>query len=945
MPAQGKSNGNVQNEKINLLMRLFPSLDEDDARVVLSNNKWDFQQSVSYLVNEMGFAAAGVAGQAAASASVPMSEEEQLKQAIELSKKTAMESDIQRALEMSRRDAKNVPEAMDIDIPGISPEDVQLQSVISASIQTGASNISVVSTDPNTRKRTEGMPVGIQNVGNTCYFNSFIQTYFMIPQICKEILTFPIEKIENEKKDPKDNDTKNFMKELQRLFGLMAKTNQKWVDPSRFLKSIVDNTGQIVRIGSQEDVSEFSELFLQRLEKGLELSGEGRGRLVRELFYVEVVQYISWQEDDGSCDSVQQTVEFTNFLLPVNKMCSDLHASLEAFMWDVVDYKTPKGRNTKAESSKWLRRLPHILMFQENRVVYDLTSKNQQKVQLPLHFEKTIYMDRYVLVNKDETLRRRGTVSKWREQLRQIEAQIDEHLHFQHQNVPLETFLTGTLEYLNKLPPTDETQTAIKLLNERLLKERETFDALTREANILRKQINDAYADLNKHVYELFAVWIHSGQPSSGHYWAYIKDLRLNKWIKFNDILVSFVDENVVFNDAIGSTESSVSAYFLIYMSREFAQNAQQYLDYEKFIPPFLLKEIEESNKKFAELLENYNKNSDEGRVQRFVDQFENRVKQSIEFANSSIDKDMRVKSLYAFLYSLGMKEQMQALIIKDLWPIVFERGIDKDINTKVYNLAKQKIENGDELFRLAVDLQLACNDSIKALIEQHQKFQETFLYLSAALAKFFEKRYDEALRCLVMAWKKNETLDSDKAKRADIPLILRTVLLVMWHEAVENITQNESVPLIEDVITAATHLLNSTDPLLHYIRNSFLSDVLMHQGRIPPKIFAKFEQLSEILFIEEKRPLPQQWTNLTIKLYSEPEQYELTLHRTKEMLSQFREIYGKYLQRAQSGSYQNESTVETTSEQQTTGTSDRGRVKDDLKEVPALEDSDSMQE
>jgi hypothetical protein len=52
-----------------------------------------------------------------------------------------------------------------------------------------------------------------------------------------------------------------------------------------------------------------------------------------------------------------------------------------------------------------------------------------------------------------------------------------------------------------------------------------------------------------------------------------------------------------------------------------------------------------------------------------------------------------------------------------------------------------------------------------------------------------------------------------------------------------------------------------------------------------------------------------------------------------------------KYLQRAQSGSYQNESTVETTSEQQTTGTSDRGRVKDDLKEVPALEDSDSMQE
>jgi uncharacterized UBP type Zn finger protein len=160
-------------------------------------------------------------------------------------------------------------------------------------------------------------PVGIQNVGNTCYFNSFIQTYFMLPQICKEILTFPIEKIEKEKKEPLHTDTKNcthfvvhlhfnwvwlnidihslslthslthsltlslshslthslslslshspltnvlcslweVMKELQKLFGLLVKSNQKWVDPSPFLKSIVDNKGQTFKIGSQEDVS------------------------------------------------------------------------------------------------------------------------------------------------------------------------------------------------------------------------------------------------------------------------------------------------------------------------------------------------------------------------------------------------------------------------------------------------------------------------------------------------------------------------------------------------------------------------------------------------------------------------------------------------------------------------------------------------------------------
>jgi hypothetical protein len=48
------------------------------------------------------------------------------------------------------------------------------------------------------------------------------------------------------------------------------------------------------------------------------------------------------------------------------------------------------------------------------------------------------------------------------------------------------------------------------------------------------------------------------------------------------------VEEDVVFKDAVGSPSSSVSAYFLIYMSREFALQAKQYTDYEKFIPLFL---------------------------------------------------------------------------------------------------------------------------------------------------------------------------------------------------------------------------------------------------------------------------------------------------------------------------------------------------------------------
>ncbi|KAK2170995.1 hypothetical protein NP493_1119g00062 [Ridgeia piscesae] len=39
--------------------------------------------------------------------------------------------------------------------------------------------------------------------------------------------------------------------------------------------------------------------------------------------------------------------------------------------------------------------------------------------------------------------------------------------------------------------------------------------------------------------YQLHAVLVHEGQAVSGHYWAYIKSRRRDKWLKFNDITVT----------------------------------------------------------------------------------------------------------------------------------------------------------------------------------------------------------------------------------------------------------------------------------------------------------------------------------------------------------------------------------------------------------------------
>ena len=44
--------------------------------------------------------------------------------------------------------------------------------------------------DPSQRKREEGVPCGIKNIGNTCYLNSLLQSYYNLPNFVKAIMEF-----------------------------------------------------------------------------------------------------------------------------------------------------------------------------------------------------------------------------------------------------------------------------------------------------------------------------------------------------------------------------------------------------------------------------------------------------------------------------------------------------------------------------------------------------------------------------------------------------------------------------------------------------------------------------------------------------------------------------------------------------------------------------------
>ena len=65
-------------------------------------------------------------------------------------------------------------------------------------------------------------------------------------------------------------------------------------------------------------------------------------------------------------------------------------------------------------------------------------------------------------------------------------------------------------------------------------------------------------------IYELYAIFIHSGGAYGGHYFTLIKSFEDKKWYKFDDMRVEEFDIEDIPNKSFGGGKNS-SAYMLLY--------------------------------------------------------------------------------------------------------------------------------------------------------------------------------------------------------------------------------------------------------------------------------------------------------------------------------------------------------------------------------------------
>uniref|UniRef100_A0A8C2IMS2 Ubiquitin carboxyl-terminal hydrolase n=1 Tax=Cyprinus carpio TaxID=7962 RepID=A0A8C2IMS2_CYPCA len=301
------------------------------------------------------------------------------------------------------------------------------------------------SPNPHDRKRQENCPVGLKNVGNTCWFSAVIQSLFNLLEFQRLVLHYsPPARMEDLPRNQKEHRNLPFMQELRCLFSLLVGSKRKYVDPSRAVEILKDAFKSSE--SQQQDVSEFTHKLLDWLEDAFQIKPKNP---MVDLFYG---RFLAVGVLEGK--KFENTEMFGQYPLQVNGF-KDLHECLEAAMIEgEIESLHSAEISAKSGQEHWFTELPPVLTFELSRFEFNQTLGRPEKIHNKLEFPSMLYMDRYMDRNRDITRIKREEIRRLKEHLTVLQQRLERYLSYGSgpKRFPLADVLQYAMEFASSKP-------------------------------------------------------------------------------------------------------------------------------------------------------------------------------------------------------------------------------------------------------------------------------------------------------------------------------------------------------------------------------------------------------------------------------------------------------------------------------------------------------------
>lgn len=628
--------------------------------------------------------------------------------------------------------------------------------------------------------------VGLVNQAMTCYLNSLLQALYMTPEFRNALYNWEFDG---------SGESKSIPFQLQKLFVNLQTSGKNAVETTDLTKSFGwDST----EAWQQHDIQELCRVMFDALEQ--KFKNTKQADLINNLYEGKMMDYVKCLE----CETEKSREDtFLDIPLPVRPFGSTVaYESIEEALKAFVQPETLDGNNQyfcekcdkKCDAHKGLKfkKFPYVLTLHLKRFDFDYQTLHRIKLNDKVTFPQQLNLNGFVTSsNSMEHNTAAAVKSNDIASIGSVESAVKSDDCSTTDSVLDNEEGSQYNQNSNPFPEAQEDDEGIDMSVNGDCK-----SLMSNSTSIDSSNTSGPYT------YDLFAIMIHSGSASGGHYYAYIKDLESGNWYSFNDQTVNPITQEDIsksfggsgaFKSYYSNFSSSTNAYMLMYRQHDAARNCLAIK--EENFPPHIKSLVERI------------KNREEDDRQRKERESE-MLKLKIYFKNpiTKVKSDTKVFAISESLLKEIVEDAYSRLKVKSTAPIDRCRLVAYDNSSDSIERSFEGMENdqmGDIMYKLQNQLEL--------LLEVREEGKEFETYrVGGITTKVYQLQWSKAINDIegpleVRAYEQKPVSDFKSAIAKRMNLKNDSMLL-----AIKRYGEKASI-LGDDAIVKSENIYNSS--------------------------------------------------------------------------------------------------------------------------------------